>query len=489
MPWDDTRPFVLVAQGARGQRVTAANRAARSAGIAPDMPHADACAVVQGLHSRPAEPEADAAALQVLARFALRYTPIASTDGEDGIVLDVTGCGALFGGEAGLLGDLSHRLARAGLTGRLALADSRGAAWALARHGGTALVAPGGQRDALADLPVAGLRLAAETVTLLRRLGLTRIGDLYRFPRSALARRFRAAGGLDDLLLRLDQALDLIPEPVVPLRPEPLYRERLAPLDPILDQQGLAAGLELLLARLLAQLGRDGRAVRRLALEAVRADGEHFLLEVRTSRPARDLRHLLHLFAERLPAIDPGFGIDLLVLEAPDTVRALPSQPGFAGHEGQAAAEGLARLVDRLTVRLGERSVWQLVAFASHIPERAQRRHPAAAEPAAWPAPGDGAGRPLRLLRRPEPISVTATVPDGPPLQFTWRKAGRRIARARGPERIGSEWWLAAGGPSEPPRDYYEVEDERGRRYWLFRRGLYGGEGEKPAWFLHGLSP
>lgn len=480
---------MLVASGARGQRVLAASRAARAAGIAQDMPHADACAMIRGLLSRPAEPEADARGLLALARFALRYTPIANVDGEDGIVLDVTGCGALLGGEAGLLQDLAHRLARAGLTARVALADSRGAAWALARYGHAALVPPGGQRAALAPLPVAGLRLGAETVTLLRRLGLTRIGDLYRFPRAALARRFRAGSGLDDVLLRLDQALGLVPEPVVPLRPLPLYRERLAPLDPILDQEGLARGVQLLLARLLDHLARDARAVRRLVLEAVRADGERFLVELRTSRPARDLHHLMRLLAERLPTIDPGFGIDLLTLEAPGTVRAETCQPGFAGREREAAAEALARLVDRLTVRLGEQSVWRLAPNESHMPERAERRQPAAAEPAPWPALGDGPGRPLRLLRRPEPIAVMATVPDGPPLLFTWRKVSRRVARARGPERIGSEWWLATKDPAEPPRDYYEVEDALGGRFWLFRRGLYGAEGEKPAWFLHGLSP
>jgi protein ImuB len=484
--WDDARPFVLVASGARGQRVAAANRAARAAGVTLDMTHADACAVVQGLLSRPTEPKADVVALRALARFAERYTPIANTDGEDGLVLDVTGCSAPFGGEAGLLQDLTRRLAHAELTAKPALADSWGAAWALTRYGEVVLVPPGEQRTALASLPVAGLRLTAETVTLLRRLGLTRIGDLYRFPRSSLARRFRAESGLDNVLLRLDQALGRVPEPIVPLRPEPLYREYLAPLDPILDQEGLAAGLRLLLVRILRRLERDVCAIRRLTLEATRGDGKCFLLEVRTSRPARDLRHLMRLFAERLPAIDPGFGIDLLVLETPETVRVEASQPGFAGRE-QGTAEKLAPLVDRLTVRLGERSVWQLAPFESHVPERAQRRHSAAAEPAAWSTPGDGPGRPLRLLRRPEPISVTAEVPDGPPIQFTWRKAQHRVARATGPERIAPEWWLTLEGPSEPPRDYYEVEDEAGRRYWLFRCGLYDGKEETLPWFMHGL--
>jgi protein ImuB len=407
LPSEGEPPLVLVAGGARGQRVTAANRAARMAGTSVGMSHADALATVPGLLSRPAEPEADARGLADLARWCeRRYTPIAAVDGEDGLALDVTGCAGLFGGdEAALLLDLNRRLTRAGLTVKAALADTRGAAWALARFaraGG--VVPPGGQREALAPLPVAALRLDQATLALLRQLGLGRVGDLYGFPREALARRFRLEGGA--VLLRLDQALGLRPEPVAPLKPEPDYRLELAPPEPVLDAAGLAAGLRRLLDRLATRLGRDERGARRLVLEAVRADGERPSVEVRTSRPARDPGHLMRLFAERLPLIDPGFGVELLVLDAPETVPMPPAQAGLGGGDSSPDAEAalaLAQLVDRLGAKLGERAVWRPVPVGSHVPERSEASRPVAAgddgEGApAWPVGADGAPRPLRLF-------------------------------------------------------------------------------------------
>lgn len=483
--------------------MTAANRAARAAGASAGMAHADALATVPGLLSRPAEPEADARGLADLARWCgRRYTPIANVDGEDGLVLDVTGCAGLFGGdEAALLLDLGRRLARAGVTAKAALADTWGASWALARFARIAgVVPPGGQRDALAPLPVAALRLGEATQVLLDRLGLRRVGDLYGFPRGDLARRFRpgedgGTGGGGDVLLRLDQALGLRPELVAPLEPEPDYREELAPPEPLLDLAGLTAGLRLLLDRLAVRLERDGRGARRLVLEAVRGDGARPAAEVRTSRPARDPGHLARLFAERLPLIDPGFGVELLVLHAPETVPMPPTQAGgLDGGDGSGpaaeAALALARLVDRLGARLGEGAVWRPVPVASHVPERSEAARPAAAgngSAPTWPLRDDGTPRPLRLLGRPEPVAVVAAVPNGPPAQFTWRWAKHDIARLRGPERIAPEWWLTPGEEPGLTRDYYEVEDAAGRRYWLFRDGLHGEGDEPPGWFLHGL--
>lgn len=475
--------------------MTAANRAARDAGASVGMAHADALATVPGLLSRPAEPEADARGLVLLARWCEhRYTPIAAADGEDGLALDVTGCARPFGGdEAALLLDLGRRLAGAGLTAKTALADTRGAAWALARFARTSgVVPPGGQGEALAPLPVAGLRLDPATLVLLRRLGLNRIGDLYALPREGLARRFRAEGG--DVLLRLDQALGLRPEPVAPLTPEPDYREELAPPEPVLDAEGLAAGLRLLLDRLATRLERDGRGARRLVLAAARSDGERPSVEVRTSRPARDPDHLARLFTERLSLIDPGFGVERLVLHAPETEAMPPAQAGLAGDRERdaEAASALARLIDRLGARLGEHAVWRPVPVGSHVPERSETARPAAATGEgrgrpAWPLAADGTPRPLRVLARPEPVTAMAEVPDGPPVSFTWRRVQRVVTRARGPERIAPEWWLTPGEEPGPTRDYYEVEDAEGRRYWLFRDGLHGEGDRAPEWFLHGL--
>jgi protein ImuB len=218
---------------------------------------------------------------------------------------------------------------------------------------------------------------------------------------------------------------------------------------------------------------------------------------VRTSRPARDPGHLTRLFAERLPLIDPGFGVELLVLGAPETVPMPPTQAGLDGGDergdgsGAEAALDLARLIDRLCARLGERAVWRPAPAGSHVPERSEVALPTAvgggdAAP-AWPAVADGTPRPLRILGRPEPVAAVAEVPDGPPIRFTWRRVTRDVTRARGPERIAPEWWLTPGEGPGPTRDYYEVEDGEGRRYWLFRSGLYGEGDTTPEWFLHGL--
>ena len=494
-------------------RITAVNRAARGGGVRAGMMLSDGRALIPGLRVGRARPRADLHALDGLAAWCGRYTPWCARDGNDGIWLDITGCAHLFGGEAALAGDLAGRFADFGITVRAAAADTPGAAWAVARHGGregeggregdgggsVRIVAPGGARAALAALPVTALRLADETAAGLMRLGLRRIGDLYDLPRAPLARRFGAA-----LVRRLDQALGDEDEPISPDAPVIPYRARISFAEPIGRREDVDAALGRLLDELALLLERDSRGARRLELMVYRVDGTTGGVAIGTSRPMRDRGHLARLFAERLDRIEAGFGIEAMMLSAPATdllpaaqlaLRHIRARLNGGGDDDDAA---LARLVDRLGTRLGDENVALLEPRASHIPERATAIVPAAApgsdhihEPGEW-RHGGGGGRPIRLLVRPEPVEVMAEVPEGPPLLFRWRRAAYRVAVARGPERIAPEWWRD-GGAAVRTRDYYRVEDTEGRRFWLYRDGLYrdggGGHGGEsgPEWYLHGI--
>ena len=463
------------------QRVAAVNAHAQANGIAPGMTLADARALVQQITVLPADPAADAQALGRLADWCGRYTPWTATDREDqcggaGLWLDITGCAHLFGGEIALIEDIEARLGAFGFTARAAIADTPGAAWAWARFAtikspADAIIPPGAQRTALAGLPVAGLRLDPDTMTMLQSLGLRRIGDLYRFPRASLPVRFGAL-----LLRRLDQALDGN-EPLSPRQPPVVCRAALNFAEPILEAADIAAATRRLLDDLCDQLACRGHGGRRFELTAYRSDGTTDSLVIGAGRATRDAAHLRRLFAERLERIAPGYGIDAMALAAV-VIEPLGAQQVQLA-DRQAPAVDLTQLFDVLGTRLGHAQVMRLATRASHVPERAVRRIPAAAQ--AVPAALPDAPRPLRLFPRPEPIEASALLPDEPPFQFIWRGIVHRVARAQGPERIAGEWWRDRG----LTRDYYQVEDTSGRRFWLYRDHIH--QPHATRWFLHGL--
>lgn len=516
----DDRPLALIEGGRRGLVITAVNPAAARRGIPTGLVLADARAAWPGLATRPADRARDGAVLAALARWAGRYGPARNTDGDDGLWIDITGVAHLFGGEAALLADLIGRLAAMGLAARAGLADTLGAAHALARHAASprsaaVIAAPGAAATALAGLPVAALRLEAAAVILLRRLGLTRIGQLYGLPREALARRFRDAprkgrreaaergSALAGAVLdRLDQALGRSGEPRTPLGEPPQRQVRRHFPEPLASSNGLLAAAGALAAELCLLLAAAGEGARRFRLALYRADGTVAEAAAGTSSACRDPAHVLALLGERLAALDAGFGVDVVTLEASQVERLGPLQATLAPAHTPGESAETGRLLDRLANRLGEARVFRLEACASHVPERAERRRPAlsAVGPgAAPPARGEesAAARPPFLLPVPERIEVVAEVPEGPPLRFSWRRVGHRVVKAEGPERIAPEWWRAIGRPAAATagrtRDYYRVEDERGGRFWLFRAGRWGeeedtGEGPAmPAWFLHGV--
>ncbi len=461
------------------------------------------------MRTRPAERERDHAALEELARWAGRYGPSRNIEADDGFWIDITGVAHLFGDEAALLADLRQRLSAAGFTSRLGLADTGAAACALARFGcnasSVAIASENSTKSALQDLPVEALRLTSQTVLLLKRLGLYRIGQLYGLPRASLARRFRDVRGrdragnkselADAVVLRLDQALGLLREPRRPLMPLPCRMARQVFAEPLVTSAGIEAAIAAVTTELCATLDEAGEGARQLRLMLYRTDSTCAAIEIGTSSPSRDEAHLRGLLIEKVGSIDLGFGVDVVSLDGLVVEHLAGSQVGLGAKPARSGAQGLAQLIDRLTNRVGASAIYRIHARQSHIPEQADIRRPvfATAETAAVISSGLKPQRPPFLLGRPEPITVVAEVPEGPPRQFLWRRAGHRIVKAEGPERIAPAWWQSIGavpGASTPrPRDYYRIEDDHGGRYWVFREGLYGCESDDrpPGWFVHGL--
>ncbi|MFZ1101306.1 MAG: DNA polymerase Y family protein [Hyphomicrobiaceae bacterium] len=497
-PW---QPLVLVAPGKGGARITALNRAAGAAGLQAGDLLSNARSKVMHLQVREADPAADAAALRRLALWALRYTPTVApwndetwgeTGGADGLFLDIAGCAHLMGGEEALLRDLAGRLSGFGLRPRLALAGTAGTSWALARYGpaSCAIVPDGGEAAALRDLPVAALRFSVGALSLMRRLGFRRIGAVMDQPRAPFAARF--AG---ELLLRLDQALGRAPEPLDPVVPPPVYRAQASFLEPIASAEHVLVAATRLLHDLALRLAQDDVGARLLRLLLFRVDGDVTAHDVALAAPSRDPAHIARLIALRLErlhdggGLDAGFGFEAAAIHVRTAEPLAPRQASLAMREAEAPADGLAQLIDRLRQRLGADAVRRIHPCQSHLPERAEALR--AAEPGAVHANaltsgavacGPVAPRPILLLPTPEPAEVVALIPDGPPRQFRWRGVMHQVAEAEGPERIAPEWWRRT---AEAERDYYTIEDTAGRRFWLFRHGLYGTA--HPQWFVHGV--
>ncbi len=434
-----------------------------------------------------AEPEADAQALTALVDWCVRFSPAVAADGPDGLFLDITGVSHLWGDEAEMMADLRQRLLASGLPFRLAIADTPGAAWALAHYGPDGVIAPpGAQAELLASLPPAALRLAPEAAAQLERLGIRRIGQLMDIPRAPLGRRFGA-----QTLTRLDQALGRWKEALVFRRPPTPWVARLAFFEPISAPEDMARVTADVCARLCARLETHGHGARRFEVGFCRVDGKVLPLSVGLALPGRDAVRIAKLFAPKVEAVDPGFGVDAVLAWAYEVEPVTGRQGNALGTLAPAPEDGLVPLVDRLTNRLGVDRVWRAAPAESHVPERAVVRAPALGAAPAEAAPWDPeTPRPLRLFRRPEPLDqVVALTPDEPPRRFRWRGRTHEVRRAEGPERIGEEWWrqkideVSVG----PVRDYYRVEDAEGARFWLFRAGLYGDPAAPPKWWLHGL--
>ena len=431
------------------------------------MPLADARAICPDLATRPADLPREAAALATLRRWAGRYAPMVATDGADGLIADISGVAHLFGGEEDLRADLQARLDRAGLAAVSAIAGTRGAASALARHGG-GIVPDGALVQGIGRLPVAALRIDHATAEALARVGLARIADLAGLPRAPLARRFGPG-----LVLRLDQALGAQAEPVAAEPEPPHFGVRMTLPEPIGLQADVMAGLARLLDRLCAKLALHHRGARRLRLELRRGDSGTAEGEIGLARPMRDAARIAALFARGVDEIDAGFGIDALRLTAPVTEPMAPEQTGGATirHE-----DALADLLSSVGNRIGFDRVLRLLPAESLIPERSFLLAPAAYSAPSAPPPRSGPPRPVTLFP-PEPVSHAS---GHPPATFRWRRMRFSTLRATGPERIAPEWWFDDPAWRSGLRDYWRIETQQGPRLWLFHTP------QNPGWCVQG---
>ena len=502
------RPLAIVGTVKNARRLVALNDAAERAGLRAGMSFADACAILPSLASAEEAPQADARLLSGLADWCERYTPLVGLDPPDGLLFDITGVAHLFGGEAALAQDLMRSLARFGFKSRIGIADTVGAAFAMAHHGRDVIVPCGGTREALAPLPLAALRLPFETHRGLAQLGLKTIGDLMQRPRGPLTARFGR-----DVMRRLDQALGLEEEPISPRLPVPALSAEQGFAEPILRDEDVLQVIGRLTQGLCASLEKRDQGARCIMASVFGVDGRVFRLEIGTNRPLRDAVQLYRLFTDKFANAawanetwDCEFGFDRIRVSVLEAETFTPAQKNLAQGEGNGYT--LAHLIDRLSARLGECRVLRPVEQDTHVPEHACVAVPAGeADDFALSTPRPSgfvrhlprcaredhgtdslaAVRPVKLFERPEAIEAVAEVPDGPPVRFKWRRTIHQIIRVEGPERIALPWWR--DNENRPlTRDYFRVETDIGARLWLYRDGLYR-ETLGPRWFLHGFLP
>jgi len=470
-------PFVLATPEHGRMVITAANAIAQAEGINAGMVVADARVLVPSVEVLDDKPDLSGKLLRALALWCIRYTPIASIDPPDGVILDISGCAHLWGGELPYLKEIVCRLRAKGYDVRGAIADTIGAAWAIARFGRvTPIIDSGEQTAALFPLPPPALRLEPAVLERLQKLGLYRISNIAGMPRKALSRRFGK-----ELLLRLDQAFGLEDEPIQSVQPVEPYQERLPCIEPIRTAGGIEIALNRLLEILCSRLQQDGKGLRSAIFKGYRLDGKVVQIGIGTNRASHNTGHLFKLFEEKISALEPDLGIELFVLEAPKVEDVSPLQKtlwnGACGLEDMRLSE----LVDRLANKISPRVIHRYLPDQHHWPERSVKPASTLDEKVVdtWPVDRP---RPIHLLHTPAPIEVTAPIPDYPPMLFRYLGKLHKIKKADGPERIEQEWWLEGARH----RDYYAVEDEDGARYWLFRSGHYTDD-QPSQWFIHGF--
>lgn len=478
------------------------NAPAQSLGLRVMMPLADARAMYPSLIVEQVDDGADAHLLEAISDWLARYTPLVGLTPPDGVMLDITGCAHLFGGEEAMRKDVVRRLYEQGLSARTAIAGTPGAAWGIARYGEKRIIADHELQAIMRALPLAALQLEPDRIDALARVGLRKIADIADRPRAPLAARFGAM-----LLRRLDAALGHLDEPITPRLPVAPYIAERNFIEPVGHEDFILQTIEHLSSELAKRMEERGEGARALQVTLFRVDGAVRRLSVATSKPQRDPQALCRLFKERFASLtdelDPGYGFDVIRLAVTTAEKSESTQSSLVSNAN--GSDDLDLLIDRLGVRFGQRRVKRLGFAESHVPEYAvteiptsswERGHPArfqelpgkSGQDARAPSYQDTLtpARPLRLFERPEPIDVIAEVPDGPPARFKWRRIAHEIAHAEGPERIAMEWWRDETGRGLT-RDYFRVEDREGRRFWLYREGLFDNETTRPQWYVHGL--
>lgn len=469
-------PFVVSAPSHGRMVIVAANALAEQQGIHTGMVVADARVIIPSLQILDDKPGLTDKLLQRIAEWCIRFTPIVAVDSPGGLIFDATGCSHLWGGDSYYITAIAQRFKARGYDVRVAIADTIGCAWAVARYGQQSLLVEKEKHlQSLLPLPPVALRLDIETVELLSKLGLRQVGQFISMPRAALRRRFG-----DLFLQRLDQALgneDEIIQPVQPIEP---YQERLPCIEPIVTRQGIEIALQRLLATIGDRLQKEAKGLRIAIFKGFRVDGKIEQIEIGTNRATHNSQHLFKLFETKIDQIEPALGIELFLLEAQKVEDVSPMQESLWEHASGLDNIPLSELLDRVEAKFGQGHVHRYLPDEHYWPERSIKLASSISEKSttAWKADRP---RPVQLLPMPEKIEVAAPVPDYPPMNFRYKGKLHKIIKADGPERIEQEWWLQQG----QHRDYYYVEDEEGCRYWLFRSGHYTDK--TYGWFIHGF--
>ena len=471
-------PFVLTTPIRGRVVITATNVLAEMQGITAGMAMADARAIIPSLEMRDDIPGQPAKLLKALGEWCIRYTPLIAVDMPDGLILDVSGCTHLWGGERAYLGAIIKTLRSKGYDARGAMADTIGTAWAIARFGKTKpLIEPDEQTEALLTLPPAALRLEPLILERLQKLGFYIIQEFIGMGRLVLRRRFG-----QDFLMRLDQALGNEDEPMQLLQPIEPYHERLPCLEPIRTANGIEIAIRRLLEALCRRLEGEGKGLRAATLKCYRVDDKIIQVSIGTSHASRYIDHLFKLFELKIPLIEPALGIELFTLDALKVEDVEPEQEVlWSTTAGGLEDERLRELLDKISNKMGTASIHRYLPQECHWPERSIKQAKTLQDKrtTAW---RNDRPRPSLLLQRPEQVQVAAPIPDYPPILFVYKNKVHHVKRSDGPERIEREWWLENG----EHRDYYQVEDQNGQRYWLFRAGHYS-EDEPREWFIHGF--
>lgn len=472
-------PFVFAAPDHGRMLITAVSQLAMDAGIEVGMRAADAKALCRGLEVLDDKPGRPAKLLRGLGEWCIRYSPIVSIDefGMDGLMLDVSGCTHLWGGEREYLKEIVSRLKSKGYTVRLAIADTPGAAWAVSHFGKlTPLIPVGGQTDALLSLMPEALRLEEPVLSKLRKLGFYQIKSFIGMPRSVLRRRFG-----DGFLLRLAQALGTEEEVLQPLQVPVPFQERLTCMEPIKTRTGIEIAINKLLESICKRMQAEGKGFRTGVLTGYRIDGKVVQISIGTNAASHSVSHLFKLFQLKIEQIKPALGIELFVMDAPKVGDVVVPQEQMWTTSPGLDDQSVTRLLDRVAGKIGLGVIHRYLPATRYWPERAITTASSLSEKPGtdW---GTDKPRPTELLKQPEPIEVMALIPDHPPKFFIYKGVQHLVTKADGPERIEREWWLDQG----EHRDYYQVEDEKGQRYWLFRSGHYSGD-QKYKWFIHGF--
>jgi protein ImuB len=470
-------PFVLSTPDHGRMIITAANESAHVQGVETGMVVADARAIIPSLKVMDDDPGLTFRLLKVIAEWCIRYTNIVAVDLPDGIIMNSTGCAHLWGGELSYLKDINTRLKNRGYNIRATMADTIGTAWAMAHYGDKNPIAETGkQMEVLLSLPPSALRLETTVVERLHKLGLHQVKNFIDIPYSVLRRRFG-----NEFILKLNQAIGNEDEPIIPVIPIEPWRERLPCLEPIVTAVGIEIALHRLLETICCKLQKEGLGIRKAVFKGFRIDGKSVQIEIGTHRATQNVVHLYKLFESKISSIEPASGIELFMMEALMTEKVSPVQEKLWDTTTGLDDPGLPELLDKLSNRFGISPIHRFLPAEHYLPEKSFKESVSLNEPVTttWKIERP---RPVHLLNPPVRIEVTAPIPDYPPMNFRWKGKLYKIKKSDGPERIEQEWWIQDG----PHRDYYCVEDDEGRRYWIFRSGHYILN-PIPEWYLHGF--